>query len=67
MKRIAEVSGNRGLELESFACHWMVKRQSEGMQTHTAAGVILVAVFSITHHRVTDVGHVHSNLVFAAR
>ena len=41
----------------------MVESQTESVQTHAAARIILAAVFSITHHRVTDVGHVDTNLV----
>ena len=44
----------------------MMKCQTKGVQTHAATRIVLVAVFSITHHGVTDVGHVDAYLVFAS-
>ena len=62
----AEVAGNRCLEVERFARHGVVERQAEGMQAHARAGIILTAILAVTHDRVTDVGHVDTDLVLAA-
>ena len=62
----AEITWNRRLEIQGFTRDRVVKRQAEGVQTHAAARIVLVAVFSITHNGVADVGHVDTDLILAA-
>ena len=67
MERRAEVTRDGGLEVERLSRHGMVKRQAEGMQTHALARIILMAIFTIAHYGMSQIGHVDTNLVLAAR
>lgn len=63
----AEVTGDGRLEVERLACHRMMEGQTEGMQTHATARIFLTAILAVTHHGMTDVGHMDTDLVLAAR
>ncbi len=45
----------------------MMERQTEGVQTHAAARIILMTIFAIAHRGMTDVCHVDADLVLATR
>ena len=62
----AEIAGNGCFKRHRLASDRMMKRQAESVQAHAAARVILMPILAVAHHRMSNVCHVDTNLVFAA-
>lgn len=66
MESSAEITRDRRFKHQRLTSHWMMECQTEGMKTHAGARVVLMAIFSVTHNRMTDVSHMDTDLVLSS-
>ena len=67
MQCCTEITRNGSFKYHGLASDRMMESQTEGMQAHATARVVLMAILAVTHHGVTDVSHMDTNLILAAR
>ena len=67
MQCCTEITRNGSFKYHGLASDRMMESQTKGMQAHATARVVLMAILAVTHHRVTNIGHVNTNLVLASR
>ena len=66
LQTLIEIGWYGSLKRQCLASDGMRERQFVGMQAVTASRLLLASILAVARDRMSDVAHVHTNLVFAA-
>lgn len=60
LEQVSELRRDRRVKLHALASYRMGEAKHIGMQTETVQGVVAIAIFHVTTHRVPHIGRVYT-------